>query len=401
MRAKKRLIWVALVVTLFLVLTGCSPNQQEIFNAALNTQSAKSMQVHTTMTFQLSGSDFDPAVQQQFDQAASYINNAKLDLDVKTNGNEQKTAIQSQVDMNVALQGMNIDVPVWVDSDLTGNAPKITEIIKVPAIAKATLPPQFVNKDYMVITPGDMGNSAQGSIDMTQLMNFSKTFQTTETNFLKSYAQQFNPPAVTLDNGIQNLQTDDGQKPARIYEITLNDAQFKDFIRYSVNNFVQDQEAMNFVKSFMDQILGFSQIPDKASSLSNFDQAFAEFNSNQSQFLTKFNTAMDQLNDVTILGDKGIDLQYAISGGYLAQESGTIDLKVDLAQINTFVNSLNGHSGTPVEAKGIVNLTVNFKSDISNVNVPLSIQLPTVNSDNSFSNKDLMDLALKNAAQKK
>jgi len=392
---------VALVVSLFLVLTGCSPNQQEIFNAALNTQSAKSMQVHTTMTFQLSGSDFDPAVQQQFDQAASYINNAKLDLDVKTNGNEQKTAVQSQVDMNLALQGMNIAVPIWVDSDLTGNAPKITEVIKVPAIAKATLPPQFVNKDYMVITPGDMGNSAQGSIDMTQLMNFSKTFKTAETNFLKSYAQRFNPQVTTLDNGIQNLQTDDGLKSARIYEITLNDAQFKDFIRYSVNNFVQDQEAMNFVKSFMDQILGFTQVPDKASNLSKFDQAFADFNSNQSQFLAKFNTAMDQLKDVTILGDKGIDLQYAISGGYLAQESGTIDLKVDLAQINTFVNSLNGHSGTPVEAKGTVNLTVNFKEDISNVNIPLSIQLPTVNSDNSFSNKDLMDMALKNAAPRK
>jgi len=394
MRTKKKLLWVASAVTLLLVITGCSSNQQVIFNAALKTQDAKSMQTHTTMTFHLSSSDFDPTVQQKIDQATLFINNAKLDLNLKANANEQKTATQAQFDINLALQGMDISVPIWVDSDLTGNTPKITEIIKVPQIAKASLPSQFASKDYMVISPTNTSNSPLSGIDMTQLMNFSKTFQTAETNFLISYSQRFNPQVDVLDNGIQNLPTDDGL--ARIYEINLNDAQFKDFIRYTVNNFVQDQEAMNFVKTFMDSVLGFSQAPDKAKNLSDFDQAFSEFNSNRPQFLAKFNTLMDQLKDVTILGDKGLALQYAISGGYLAQESGSIDLKVNLAQINAFANSLNGQPSAPVDAKGTLNLTVNFKTDISGVNIPIPIQIPAVNSDNSFNNLDLMNLATQN-----
>ncbi|MDR3601090.1 MAG: hypothetical protein P4L49_11520 [Desulfosporosinus sp.] len=393
MKVNKKLTWVALVATLLLVITGCSPNQQEIFNAALKTQNAKSMQAHTTMTVQLSGSDFEPTVQKQFDQAALFINNAKLDLNTETNSNEQKTASQSQIDMNLAMQGMNISVPLWVDSDLTGNTPKITEIIKVPAIAKVSLPSQFASKEYMVISPSNMSNAPLGNLDTTELMNFSKTIQAAETNFLMSYAQRFNPLPDALDNGIQSLQTDDGLKPARIYEITLNDAQFKEFIRYTVNNFVQDPEAMNFVKTFMDSILSLTQTPDKAKSLSDFDQAFSTFNSNRTQFLATFNTAMDQLKDVPILGDKGIDLKYAISGGNLVQKSGTIDLKVDLAQINALANSLNGQPNATVDAKGNFNLTFTFQTDISSINSPLSIQIPTVTSDNSFDYMDLMKTA--------
>ena len=206
MKAHKKSIWVASVVTLLLVVTGCSPNQQEIFNASMKMQAAKSMQAHTTMTFQLSCSDFDPAVQAQIDQATLFINNAKVDLNVKTNANEQKTAVQSQIDMNLALQGMNISVPVWADVDLTGNTPKITEIIKVPQLAKTTLPSQFASKDYMVISPTTASTSPLNSIDMTQLMNFSKTFQETETNFLTSYSQRFNPNVNVVDNGIQYLR---------------------------------------------------------------------------------------------------------------------------------------------------------------------------------------------------
>ena len=177
-----------------------------------------------------------------------------------------------------------------------------------------------------------------------------------------------------------------------MYEVTLNNTQLKDFIRYTVNNFVQDQEAMNFVKTFMDSVLGFSQAPNKAKTLSDFDQAFSEFNTNRPQFLVNFNTAMDQLKDVTILGDNGLDLQYAISGGYVAQKSGSIDLKVNLAQINAFVNSLNGQPTAPVDAKGNINLAVKFTTDFSSINIPLSIQMPTVNSDNSFNTTDLTSL---------
>lgn len=397
MKAKKKFVWAASVVALLLVLTGCSQNQQEIFNSVMKMQDVKSLQEHTTMTFQLSGSGFEPDVQQQVEAAAMYLNNAKLELDVKTSGNEQKTATKSQVDMNLALQGTNINMPIWVDSDFTGETSKVTEIIKLPQIAKASLPPQFANKEYMIINPFAMNNSAPSNIDMTNFMKLSRNLQTMEVNFLTSYSQRFNPNFDVVDKGIQDVQTNDGLKSAHVYEINLNDAQFKEFIRYTVNNFVQDKEAMNFVKEFMHSILEISQVPDNAKSLNDFDQAFNEFDTNKTQFLTDFNTAMDQLNDVEFLGDKGLALKYAISDGYFVKESGAINLKLDFDKMNHFMNTLNGQQSTSVDANGTLNLMVTFSTDISGINSPLEIQIPEVNTSNSFSYLDLMNSVTNNA----
>lgn len=390
MKSKTKFIWTSLVLTALLVLPGCSQNQQVIFDASMKMQDVHSLQQHTAMTFHLSGSDFEPEVQQQINTAAMFLNNAKLDLDAKTSGNKEKTVAKSQVDMNLALQGMTINVPIWVDTDLTGNTPKIKEILRLPQMVQATLPPQFASKEYMVMDPSTMTNSELSEIDMIKLTEFTKNFQEAQVTFLKSYAERFNPKVDVVSAGSQTVQTNDGPKEARIYNIKLNDAQFKDFIRYSVNNFTQDKEAMNFVKDFMHSILEISQIPDKANTLSEFDKAFAEFDANKSQFLAEFNATMDQLDAVTFLGDKGIALKYAISNGYCIQQSGTVNLKIDIAQINQLMNTLNEQQNTSIDAKGTLDLLINFKTDNSGINTPLEITIPEVNSNNSFNYMDLI-----------
>jgi hypothetical protein len=390
MRFKKKIIWIPLVLTLLLVLTGCNQNQQAIFNAAMNMQDAKSMQAHTSMTFRLSGSGFEPAVQQQVDTAAAFLNNAKLDLDVKTSGNEQKTVSRSKVDMNLVTQGMNIDVPCWVDSDLTSNTPKVSEIIKLPQIASASLPTQFASKEYMVINPYEITNSGLDEINITKLTEFSKSFYAAEIAFLNSYSKRFNPNVDVVSCGSQNVQTNAGLKEAQIYEVKLNDAQFKDFIRYTVNNFAQDTEAMNFVKDFMGSILEISSVPDKAKTINDFDQAFKQFEVSKPQFLAKFNSVMDQLNAVTFLGDQGLELKYAISDGYCVQESGTLNFEINMAQINQLMNTLSAQESTAADAKGILNLQINFNTDVSGINSSLELKIPEVNSDNSFNYQDLI-----------
>jgi len=389
---KKKLISVALVLTLLLVLTGCSKNQQVLFDASMKMQDVQSVQQHTTMAFALSGSDFEPTVQEQVDMAAMYLNNAKLELNTKAITNKEKTVSKAQLDMNLDLQGMSINVPMWVDTDLTGDTPKITEIFKLPLIAAASLPPQFEGKEYMVMDPADMTNSELSGMDMVKLTEFSKTFNETGIAFLTSYSKRYNPNIDVVSSGTQTIQTNNGSKKAQIYKVNLNDAEFKELIRYTVNNFAQDTEAMDFVKEFMDSILEMSQVPDKDKAISEFDQAFKDFNSNTPQFLVEFNAVMDQLDAVTFLGDKGIELKYAIAGGYCIQETGTINLKIDIAQMNQLMNTLNEEKteAIDVDAKGILDFKISFTTDISDINSPLEIAIPEVNSDNSFSYMDLM-----------
>ncbi|AFM41964.1 hypothetical protein Desaci_3057 [Desulfosporosinus acidiphilus SJ4] len=391
MRRKRIIIWVALAMTMLLVLTGCSLNEQEIFNAALNMQNVHSGDVHTSMTLHLSGTGFAPDVQQQIDTTAALLNNASLDLDVKSTTNDQKTVSKSQVLMNVMTPGMKIDVPIWVDSDLSGDTPKINEVIKLPLIAKSSLPQQFASKDYLVMNPLDASDSKIDPSSFKQLLEFSKTLQEKEVSFLKSYSTRFNPNFDTASSSSLYMQTDDGFKMVRRYEIRLDDQQFKDFIRYAVTNFAQDKEAMNFVKDIVDSTLQVSQAPDKEKSIKAFDQAFDQFNASKENLLTTFNTAMDQLKNVTILGDKGLDLNYYLYNGYIIRETGTINVKVDLKQWNQFLKTLNEQQGSSDEPQGTLDMILKYDTTISGINTPQEIQTPEVNSTNSFTMKDLLD----------
>lgn len=74
------------------------------------------------MSFALSGSGFEPTVQKQVDTTAALLNSAKLDLDAKTSGNEEKTVVKSQVNMDLNAQGININMPIWVDMDISKRA---------------------------------------------------------------------------------------------------------------------------------------------------------------------------------------------------------------------------------------------------------------------------------------
>lgn len=398
--AKKSFVLSLVALIALLVLTGCSPNQQVLFNASMNMQNAKSLQEHTTLAINFSGTGFDSDAQKQIDQAAAALNNSKLEWDIKTNSNDQKTAAKAQMDLHLNTQGLNLDMPIWVDTDLTGKTPKITEIVKLPQVAKATLPQEFMTKDYMIIDPTEVNNSGLGILNSTNLIN--SDFQTMELNFLKSYSQRYNPTLNIIDNGIQTIQTNDGPKPARIYEIKLNDSQLKDLIRYTVNNFCNDPEAMNFLQQFM----GMFTVPNYGKDLNStkeFNNSFNQLFNPQS--LKNFNAVMDGLNNVTFLGDNGLDLKYAISGNYIVQESGTIDLKLDLAQLTQLMDNLktaepSGNQTAPTEvapvaAKGTLNLQINFNTDISGINTQPKILLPETNSDNSFNFQDLMKNTVK------
>ncbi|WP_088185990.1 hypothetical protein [Desulfosporosinus sp. FKA] len=395
MKRKKIVIWFALAMMLLLVLTGCSSNEQEILNAALNMQTINSSHIQTTMNLHVSGQGFDPQVQQQIDSVAALLNNASLNFDVESTYNDQKTVGKSKAIVDVVTPGMKINIPVWVDSDLTGDTPSLKEIIKLPLVAKSSLPQQAANKDYLVMNPLDTKDSGLDNESLKQLLEFSKTFQEKEIDFLKSYASRFNPNFSTVANSTESISTDDGYKLVRCYEIRLNDQQFKDLIRYTVNNFSQDKEAMDFVKNLVDSTLQMSQASDKEKSIQAFDKAFEQFDASKTVFLASFNAQMDKLKNVTLLGDKGIDLKYYIDNGYVVKESGTIDLKIDLNQLSQFMSTIDKKSSAADTPKGSLEMILNYNSDISGINSPIEIQIPEVNAANSFNMTDLLKMEQK------
>jgi len=105
-------------------------------------------------------------------------------------------------------------------------------------------------------------------------------------------------------------------------------------------------------------------------------------------FLDQFNQIMDKLNDVKILGDKGIDITYTLDkNGYVISTKGDIEFVVDMAKLG----KIFGESASDGIPTGKYTVGINFEVNNSNINGKVNITLPTLTSANSFNYSKLFD----------
>ncbi len=379
MKAKKRFFAISLLLVVVLVLAGCTPNQMAILDASVKMQNVNSVQQNMTMSMNLKGSGLDPELQEQVDQIAAMLNGAKIGFDIKTDSNEKKTVVRAQADMKFSMPGLEINMPFWIDMDLEQDNPKFLEIFQMPSIVRASMPPEYMTKDYMVMDLNGMNESGLNSMDMTKLMDFSVNLQTKWTDFLLSYAARFNPDVEVVSVPVDEPST---QK----YTISLDDKAFKGLLGYTVNHFLQDAEARNFISEYFQAI--FELTPDTGVSGDSmfFEEAFME-PQKLAEALTAFNAILESLQDVTLIGEGGIQLSYTIKDGYITQNSGSIDLQLDLAQIAAWMEE-------PEEVSGVLNLVINFDSETSNINEPLDIRIPELTAENSYDYVDFIKTSM-------
>lgn len=375
MKINKRHFAIAILLITALVLAGCTPNQKAIFDASMKMQKVNSIQQHMTLSMELKGSGLDPMIQEQIDQVAAMLNGTKIELNLKTKTNEKQTMIQSQVDMNFGMPGLEMKMPLWIDMDLTGDQPKFQEIVQMPLLAKASLPPEYMSKDYMVMDFANAGNPGLSPLDMTKLMDFSVNFQTKWTDFLLSYADRFNPGLEVVSVPVQDSSI---QK----YAIHLDDKAFKELLSYTVNNFAQDKEAQGFLNDYFQAVFALSGGAASFEGALDAEEIFSDSESSAGA-LNQFNAILESLQDVTLVGESGIQLVYTLADGYITQTEGSFDLQIDLAQIAGLLNIPNEDEES-TEVSGVLNFIINYKAENSNINQPLDIQIPELSPENSF-----------------
>ncbi|SHN75532.1 LysM peptidoglycan-binding domain-containing protein [Desulfitobacterium chlororespirans] len=383
MKISRKHFAISILLTAVLVLTGCTANQKAIFDASMKMQKVNSIQQHMTLSMELKGTGLDPMIQEQVDQVAAMLNGTKIELNLKTKTNEKQTMVQSQADMNFSMPGLEMKMPLWIDMDLTGDQPKFLEIIQMPLMAKASLPAEYMSKDYMVMDLANASNPGLSPMDMTKLMDFSVNFQTKWTDFLMSYADRFNPGLEVVSVPVQDPST---QK----YAIHLDDKAFKELLSYTVNNFAQDKEAQGFLKDYFQAVFDLSGGAASFESALDAEEIFGDSESS-AEALSQFNTILESLQDVTLVGESGIQLNYTISGGYITQTDGSFDLQIDLAQM---AGLLNIPSEDEESIEGTLNFVINYKAENSNINQPLDIQIPELTPENSFDYFEFMEASL-------
>lgn len=389
---KNTAIMLILVFTIFL-LSGCSSEQNAVFQAALKTNEINSMQEYDVVVLNLDAEGLSPAYQTDFLSIKEYLNYATFIADTKFIRNADQTLTKTQTDARLSAQGKNFNFSYWVDSDISGNQPKITEIYKIPSDFMATMSPQFAGKEYIVNKPLDIiGSQAAGIDQYADMMKATKDLQEKYINFLKKYAVQYSPNVNMITYEPQTIQTKEGQKSGVWYEARLNDYEFKNLIRYTVNNFTKNEDAIAFMKEMILASIDISQIPEKETAKLELNETFKSYNDNSEEFLYRFNCFMDKIEHTAILGEKGIKLDYFISDGYIVKQTGYIDLNFDIAALANLSASLNNSmEEVPVDVRGIIKVGIYFSSDIYNIDKPVEIQIPDTNEKNSVDYMKLLN----------
>lgn len=407
MKAKKLSI-ISLALALSLSIVGCTRSaERDVYKAFQQTMDIRSMESNTEVSFALEGTGLDAETQQMLDQAKATLNNSKFYIDQKQALNSERTAGKAEVELRMDIPGMKMDMGVWVDMDYTSEDPQLVEIIKMPPMLMSAYGPEAANKKYIVYDVAEVMNSLNKEgqeidMDFSKLMNLSKDLQPKMEEFMKTYFKDFkSDKKLVTYMGKKNV---DG-KDLSIYNVKLDDESLKSLVRNAGNYSLDNKENVQFLKDYMGLVSSAMEMTGAEGQISKeeLDKEISTIESKLPEFKKTFNEFMDSVKDVKIIGEKGIVIEYGInSDGYIVNEKGAIDFRIDLASVSkAFISQTpEGAEGVAISpTTGVINLNINYKSNIKNINKELKISLPKVDEKNSISFEKLMEVQMKQFEQ--
>ncbi|MBU3160369.1 hypothetical protein KPL37_11490 [Clostridium frigoris] len=397
-KTKKMLaLSVCLIMTTSL-FAGCSTDGLALMSTFEKSKTINSMQSKTDISLKVSGSNMSTQEEQALTTTLHSINGTKISVLTKTNQNEDRTISKMQSDVSLQLgQSLEpINTSVWADINVTGEKPVLNEVYKIPQLLSSQLPTEIQGKEYMVMDLANMA-SAPGmpKTDYKKLMAFSKEFQPKLADFIVKYAKQFNPTTKYVTYvGSESFLQDTVMQSTDTYEVKLNDKSFKDLMHYGLNNLSESTDAMNFIQEYMTAMMSVYDVTDgqDKTSKDEINKAFGDITTQLPQQLKSINKSLESIDNLKILGDKGITIRYSVNkDGYVINEKGNAEFVIDLPNINKLTGTTAVASND--DQTGIYTIGIDFNTDITNINKNIGIVMPQVDSTNSFNYNDILKLS--------
>lgn len=390
----KKISVLALILALSISLTGCVGGELKLYNAFNKMQDVTSIESEMEMGFTFETEGFSEEDQIMLEQVSAMVNNSKITMNQKAQYNKGQTVGQAQVDMNMNFGGMVMPMNVWVDMDMSTDELKMKEIIKMPQMLMNSMVPNDPEKQYLVLDMGQMMKEESKELNFNELMKFSKEFQPKLAEFMKEIQKDFKPDIKMVEEKGSKVVN---KEVLNIYELTLNDATLKELVKYAVNYSLDKKEVVEFIKEYMNAVMKVVTIPEaeKKAAEAEIKQGLEDLEKQLPEFKVKFNEFMDKYEDVKILGDKGIVIEFGINkDGYIVHEVGNIDLRIDLGQIAEVVGE------KAPEMKGIIKLGINYTSKSYNINSKdVKVEMPKVDENNSIDYMKMMEMQMKQIEQ--
>ena len=339
MRKFKKAAVVILVISMIAgLLSGCADTAggKALYDAFIKSQAIKSSQSDMNFTLEIDATGLDPEDQQKYEQIKAMLDGAVFSVNMKQTASEDNKAAKAEINTDMFFGGVSMNMGAWVDMDINGSDPKFIEIIKLPAMFTAA-EPAMAGKEYLVMDMGEMMSPSEaGNIDYAEMTDVFKGLQDKAEAFLKSYLAQYDPGFKFLtDGGIKNIATPAGDVKAHVYRITLDDKQAKKLLRYTVENLAESQAAMDLAAEYVkviQKLTESSTVPE--ASAEEFEKIMNDFKTEKPELLKAFNSFMDSIDNIQLIGNEGLVFEYAIDdNGYVVSQSGRMNFLIDTAKL--------------------------------------------------------------------
>jgi hypothetical protein len=404
MELMKKIKLSALVISLvlsFSIFTGCAntPEGSAYLNALKQSTNITTVENEQKVTLDFDVKGLPAEEQMQANILKGMIDGASVKIKSKVSQNQDGTATKSYFNIDLDAAGFPINSEVWINQDLTEKTPISKEIIKSEMLL-GLVDPKLADK-YLVIDLEEMKkipdfNEQLGNMDFAEMARKNKELQQKVIDYIIKYAGQLDPGfQLITDKGYSTLKINNNDTPVHLYEIKLTDANYKALIRKIGTELNQNKEMLNGLKEILIASIDAGGVATKeiVDMKKDLDLVFDELGSAES--LTQFIGIMDQLDEIQILGEKGIVSTYAIdNNGYLVSDEGEVQLVFDLKKLNDLSNSLAGIKDSKTKVSGVINLGFRYDTKSFNINQPIEINFPELTTDNSITFKQFMKIIL-------
>jgi len=326
--------------------------------------------------------------QKKFQEIYGVLNLTNLNIKQKMLQNEEKDAVKAManIKLDVAEPSMNIGTSVWIEAVLSEENFKLVQIIKIPDFIKLLLsigglPP----KEYILYDIKDVIGEIQGDTNVSSIYckDASSKVKALQESFLKS----FNPGFKVVKYKGQKLYY--GEK-LDIYKVMLDDAYFKKLLRNFVSYSLDNEEVLELLKEYFKLVMKVAAF-DKDENQPELEELFKGFGGIEellSVAKIESDAFMKGIEDVRIIGDKGIVIEYAVNNeGYIVRKNGDINLEINLTGLSKAPDSKKPEEK---ESEVIIKINLKFDSKSFNINEDIEIEIPIVNEDNSFNILDFL-----------
>ncbi|MCT4687516.1 hypothetical protein [Vallitalea sp.] len=388
---KKISVIIVCALSVMLIFVGCDYNESKLYNAFKKSLEVTSNENDTDISITLVTEGFSEEEQSSIDSVKMLLQDSKINIHTKLQQNKQKTSRKMYVDTKFVFGGIGMGVEYWADHKMSQKNSKSLQVIKLPSIMM--LPPnqELAGKQYLVI---NQENNEDIIYDSKLVLELQDRFK----KFLKDYALQYKPNLKLVKN--KGRKTIDG-KTAYVYELSLDNESLSKLINYSANNLLDNKEAVEFFNEYMDIISKMINKPEEEIKKvkEEIDSFIENLDENKPLLKENINAFTDKLCKCNLLGEKGIVIEYAINkDGYIVNESGVIDLNIDIANIKKVMavrdkltnQKFDDEDSLYDEVSGVIKLDLEFNKKIYNINKKVEIDIPKLTKENSVDINEIM-----------